>query len=108
MKHIRSKKEIHAELQREVEAFISHGGNINQIEQGKSGLSPDKPWINPFKTSDGAKPQARTPLPDVVAAIDARKGPKKKVHPKRRKPEKKWILDDFGEPVRWVWADGSK
>jgi len=107
MKTARTKRDIQADLAKQVESFLTHGGNINQVERGKSGLAHDKPWINPFKTSDGEKAQSRTPLPDVVAAIDARKQSKKKPVPKRRRQEKKWIYDDFGEPVRWVWSDGS-
>lgn len=107
MKPIRSKKDIQSELEQQVQAFVANGGNISQIERGQSGFSHEKPWINPFKSGESEKSQSRTPVPDVVAAIDARKGPKK-VKPKRNaKPTKKWILDDFGEPVRWVWSDES-
>ncbi|MDX1341682.1 hypothetical protein [Reinekea sp. G2M2-21] len=107
MKPVRTKKDLQADLQAQVEAFLSHGGNIRQVERGQSGLSHEKPWINPFKSGETEKAASRTPLPDVVAAIDARKQSKKKPTPKRRKPEKIWILDDFGEPVRWVWSDQS-
>ncbi|MFT5008322.1 MAG: hypothetical protein ACI9PX_000510 [Reinekea sp.] len=107
MKSTRSKHDIQSDLADEVEAFLTHGGNISQVERGKSGLSPDKPWINPFKTSEGEKALSRTPLPDVVAAIDARKQSKKKPLAKHRKPKKTWIFDDFGEPVRWVWSEES-
>lgn len=107
MKPIRTKQDLQSELDEQVRAFIEEGGNINQVERGKSGFSADKPWINPFQKTDSEKPATRTPVPEVVAAIDARKGPKKPKPAKRSKPEKKWILDDFGEPVRWVWADES-
>lgn len=106
MKPPRTKKDIQAELEKEVEAYLNCGGNIQQVERGESGLDHNKPWINPFQSGESEKPATRTPVPDVVAAIDARKNAKKtKTTPKRRKPEKVWIYDDFGEPVRWVWAD---
>jgi hypothetical protein len=108
MKPARTKKDIQADLERQVQAYLSHGGNIDQVERGQSGLNHEKPWINPFKSTESEKSPSRTPVPDVVAAIDARKNAKKKPPPKRRRPEKVWILDDFGEPVRWVWSDGSK
>jgi hypothetical protein len=45
-----------------------------------------------------------------VSALDSRK--KKKAPPKPAKvsksPKKKIIYDDFGEPVREVWADEPK
>lgn len=108
MKRNRTKKDIQAELDAEVAAFLSHGGEISVVERGQSGLPHDKPWINPFKSAENEKSQDRTPVPDVVAAIDARKQSRKKTTPKpRKKPEKVWIMDDFGEPVRWVWSDGS-
>ena len=105
MKPVRSKKELHADLEKQVQAFLEHGGEIDVVERGKSGLPHEKPWINPFKSGDSEQAQTRTPIPEVVAAIEARKRAKKKPAPKIRKPEKQWILDDFGEPVRWVWKD---
>jgi len=108
MKPVRSKKDAQADLERQVAAYLSHGGNISQVDRGISGLDHDKPWINPFKNSESEKAQERTPVPDVVAAIDARKHPAKKLAAKRQRQTKKWIYDDFGEPVRWVWSDGSK
>ncbi|TCS40181.1 hypothetical protein [Reinekea marinisedimentorum] len=107
MKPVRSKKDMQSELEAQVQAFVASGGNINQVERGKSGLDHEKPWINPFKSGETEKSPPRTPVPDVIAAIDARKSPKKNKPKRRSKPTKKWILDDFGEPVRWVWSDES-
>jgi hypothetical protein len=107
MKVVPTKRDIQADLAKQVEAFLNHGGNINQVERGKSGFDHEKPWINPFKSSESEKAPSRTPVTDVVAAIDARKQAKKKPVTRTRRAEKVWILDDFGEPVRWVWKDGS-
>jgi len=56
------------------------------------------------------KRQERTPVPDVLRAIDerrdARRKPQKKTTAKRSSgPKKKVIYDDFGEPLRVVWED---
>lgn len=98
---------MQSDLQQQVASFLSEGGEIDVVERGTSGLPHDKPWINPFKSGDHEKSQSRTPVPDVVAAIDSRKHIRQKPETRRRQPEKVWIFDDFGEPVRWVWKDGS-
>ncbi len=103
-----NKREIRKDLDQQVVDFLSHGGNINEIDRGISGLSPDQPWLNPFKSTESEKPSSRTPVSDVLATIDARRKAKKPTPVKNRKPQKKWIYDDFGEPVRWVWSDGSQ
>ena len=108
MKILQTKKDIQADLDRQVRRFLSRGGDIDQITRGQSGLAHDKPWINPFKSGDQEKAVSRTPVPDVVAAIEARKHPHKKTIIKNRRPKKKWILDDFGEPLRWVWSEDSE
>lgn len=103
-----SKKDIRDDLDAEVQAFLQHGGNISEVERGKSGLDHAKPWINPFKSSDSEKAQSRTPVPEVLAAIDQRKQAKSKKSVRSKRPEKRWIYDDFGEPVRWEWVKDPK
>jgi hypothetical protein len=44
-------------------------------------------------------------LPEVVAAIEARKKPPLPQKPKKLRPRKKVILDDFGQPLRWEWVE---
>lgn len=107
MKPVRTKKDLQADLAQQVESFLTHGGEIDVVERGTSGLPHDKPWINPFKSGDHEQSASRTPVPEVLAAIDSRKHKRPKPAPKRRQPEKVWIYDDFGEPVRWVWRDRS-
>lgn len=107
MKPVRTKKDMQADLEQQVASYLSHGGAIDVVERGTSGLPHDKPWINPFKSGDSEKSQSRTPVPEVVAAIESRRHSRKKPEPQRRRSEKVWIYDDFGEPVRWVWKDGS-
>jgi len=54
------------------------------------------------------KKQERTPVSDVLRAIDerkeARKKPQKKA-PVKKSPRQKIIYDDFGEPLRVIWED---
>ena len=102
-----TKKEIRQDLERQVEDFLREGGRIKPVEQGTSGLEGNRPWSHPFQAGpDGEPKQERTPVPEVVAAIEARKHQKHPpVRAKRRGPRKQWIYDDFGEPVRWVWKD---
>jgi len=104
MKHRPTKAELRAELERHVDDFIVQGGEIRAVPRGATG------WGTPM----AAKPdfaferpkESRTPLPEVVASIEARKiksAPPPK--PRRRAPRKKALYDDFGELVRWVWVD---
>ena len=98
------------ELRAETERFLRQGGNVQNIPQGISGKDPgDAPlflnrrlFIEPRGT--------RTLVPEVVAAIEARRKQKnkRKPQPKRSRlpqPRRKIIYDDFGEPVRKVWVD---
>ena len=51
----------------------------------------------------------RTPVPEVVAAIEARRLAKKSRAPQRQRrlphPRRKVIYDDFGEPLRRIWQE---
>lgn len=103
MKKLPSKKDIRDDLEHQIAQFLQQGGQIYQAQTGQSGLSTNLPWINPFQPND--KPREQTSVAGVIAAIDARK--KKRPAPSRqaKKARKVPVLDDFGEPVRWVWAD---
>jgi hypothetical protein len=52
--------------------------------------------------------QTRTLLSSEIEAIEKRKEERRHTKPvpvkTNRRPTKKWIYDDFGEPLRWVWA----
>lgn len=106
MKTQPTKKQLQEALSQQVSAYLQEGGEINRVERGKSGIHADQPWANPFQSSGRSEPESRTPVNEVIAAIEARKQAKRKPHkPKRAKPKKEWIYDDFGEPVRWVWKE---
>ncbi|MAT93238.1 MAG: hypothetical protein CME59_11625 [Halioglobus sp.] len=111
MKKSVSKADLRDELQQETERFLQRGGEVEEIPQGISGKDPGDPplflnrrlFIEPRAT--------RTLVPEVVAAIEARREQRGKRKPSRkgsrqpRQPRRKIIYDDFGEPLRKVWID---
>lgn len=110
MKRPVSKADMRAELQKEIEQFLQQGGHVENIPQGKSGKDPgDAPLF--LNRRLFIEPRGdRTPIPEVVAAIDARRKMKPRRGPQRKrsrtpKPRRKVIYDDFGEPLRKVWVE---
>ncbi len=102
-----SKEELRQHLSRDVEAFLAKGGNINQVEPGETGLTAQqKPLHAPLFNEP---PTERTPLYEVMATLDERRSQMKRTGGTQRKtpkkPRKKIIYDDFGEPLRTVWED---
>ena len=110
MKKPVSKADLRDELQRETERFLKRGGHVETIPRGVSGKDPGDPplflnrrlFIEPRGT--------RTLVPEVVAAIEARRRQKNQRKPRRKlsrlpQPRRKIIYDDFGEPLRKVWVD---
>ncbi len=109
MKKPVSKADIRDELLRETEDFLRCGGRVKEIPQGISGRNPEDPplFLNRRLFVEPRTP--RTHIPEVVAAIEARRLERfnRKVTRKRRppSPRRRVIYDDFGEPLRRVWAD---
>lgn len=104
-----SKADLRNELLRETERFLKKGGAVNEIPQGLSGKDPGDPPIFLNRRLFVEPRTPRTLVPEVVAAIEARRQQKyrPKPQPKRRlpRPRRKVIYDDFGEPLRRVWTD---
>lgn len=102
-----SKKEIRAELNAGIEQYLQVGGVIREIPRGTSAFLPGDPPLRNEHFQPTQSPQERTPVPDVVAAIEARKQqkPLKSRAAKSNRPKRKLVLDDFGEPLRWEWVD---
>jgi hypothetical protein len=104
-----SKADIRDELLQETERFLLHGGSVNEIAQGISGKNPGDPplFLNRRLFVEPKSP--RTPIPEVVAAIEARRQQKYLHKPplKRRlpSPRRKILYDDFGEPLRRIWSE---
>lgn len=100
-----SKSSMRKALRLQTEAFLSGGGEIKQHIAGETGESKDKPRGRSVFVS--AQPrQTRTYVNEAVNALDSRKkkAPEKPVKVSKR-PKKKIILDDFGEPVREIWSE---
>jgi hypothetical protein len=106
MKKPVSKEDLRAELEDAMGRFLEEGGRIEQVPQGVSGREGDAP-PKPGTRDLFIEPKAtRTQIPEVIAALDARRRPPKR-QPRRsqRGPRRKLIYDDFGEPLRHVWVE---
>jgi hypothetical protein len=105
-----SKADESARLQREMERFLNRGGEVERVPTGVSGKDPGDPPLFLNRRLFVEPPLPRTPIPEVVAAIEARRRLKPQRGPVRKKsrlpqPRRKIIYDDFGEPLRKVWVD---
>ena len=104
MKRRTTKADIRAAMDREVEDYLAHGGQIDEVAQGISGRpQPEKATPPPIFDEPS---KSRTDVSQLLKQIDARK--KKDRAPsltRNRRPKKKLIYDDFGEPLRWVWEE---
>lgn len=105
MKPIKTKIQQRNELNAEIERFLQHGGEVKAVPQGTSGNESN---INLFSRSGTPfEPKTeRTPVTEAIQALDSRKEKNTATPPPRkRRPYKKLITDDFGEPIRWVWVE---
>ena len=110
MKKPESKADMREALEEEMQRFLKQGGNVENVPRGVSGKDPgDAPlFLNRRLFIEPREP--RTQIPEVMAAIDARrklKSQRRPVHKRTRlpQPRRKVIYDDFGEPLRKVWVD---
>lgn len=102
MKPLPTKAQLRAELERQVQDYLQTGGQVKDIPRGQSGQVDNR---NLFGSLGQSPPrQERTPVDDVVQALEARKHPHNNVK-KPKRPRKKLLTDDFGEPLRWVWIE---
>ncbi len=100
MKPLPTKADIRAQLEAQIQEYLDTGGQVKPIPRGQSGRQDNQ---NPFSHyTIERNNQSRTPLTHVVKAMEARKQPSP---PEKKRPKKRLITDDFGEPVRWVWDD---
>jgi len=110
VKKLPTKAELSAQMEREMRLFLKRGGKVDEVPRGTSGKEPGDPPTYLAKRLFTEPREARTFVPEVVAAIEARRQEKLKRTPKLKrtrlpKPRRKIIYDDFGEPVRRVWVD---
>jgi hypothetical protein len=105
LKPLITKSDLRRELDRQIEAFVREGGRVNEIPRGISGRNPGEGMLPETPMISDKPKEDRTYVPEVVAGIEARR---KAQHPEKkrpRRPRKKYIYDDFGEPIRWVWEE---
>jgi hypothetical protein len=110
VKKLPTKDDLRAQLDNEINQFLDNGGAVDEIPRGTSGKEPGSA---PTHLTGRLFDQPRTPrtfVPEVVAAIEARKTENLKRPPERKrsrlpKPRRKIIYDDFGEPLRRVWVE---
>lgn len=104
MKPIKTKAQIRAEIDDQVNQYLASGGAVKKIDKGISG---NDSHTNLFSTSSTFEPkQGRTPVTEVIKQVEERRKHKPTLPMKKvGRPRKKLITDDFGEPLRWVWVD---
>ncbi len=110
MKKPVSKADIRQQLELETEHFLKRGGEVERVANGISGKDPQESPLFLNRRLFVEPRTQRTLVPEVVAAIEARRQQKPKRSPDRKRsrtpqPRKKIIYDDFGEPLRKVWVD---
>jgi hypothetical protein len=103
VRHITTKAQKREALDREMEKYLSKGGEVLQVEQGKSGLENPTQALLPVLFNE--KTSTRTDARSALKKIDARKKKTKKPVHRPKQQKKKPVYDDFGEVLRWVWAD---
>lgn len=102
MKRAPTKAQVRSELEEQIQHYLKDGGEVHAVPRGQSGHADNRNVFGAMGA--GAPRQERTPLDEVVKALDARKQPAPNEN-KHRRPRKKLITDDFGEPLRWVWVE---
>ena len=105
-----SKAELREELQDEIDRFLRRGGQVQEIPRGVSGREPGDGPLLPGRRLFIEPREPRTQIPEVIAAIDARRQSSPRRDPARKRkarssPRRKVIYDDFGEPLREVWVE---
>jgi len=101
MKPTKTKSQIRAEIDAQIDSFLSSGGAVHEFDRGISGRQLNEPL--PKSPHIESNQQTRTPVLSEIQAIEARKHPPKKPPARRRQQDQKVLItDDFGEPLRWV------
>jgi len=105
LKPLISKSDLRRQLENQMRAYLIEGGRVQEIPRGISGRdSTEGPLPMPPFIGDEPR-EGRTYVNEVVAGIEARRKAAAPPKPKPRRPRKKIIYDDFGEPLRWVWEE---
>lgn len=108
MKPQASKDELRSEIEQQVRDYLDRGGAVKAVAPGTSGRDESERPAAGFRSFMPKPREQRTYLPDVIAAIEARRRkPKTQKARRRGKPAfvRRAVYDDFGEPVRWEWVE---
>lgn len=100
-----SKADLRRELESQMQHFLRKGGAVNEIPRGISGRNPADGPLPPTPLINGGPREDRTYLVDVISAIESRRKPVPAPSARPKRPQKKLIYDDFGEPLRWTWEE---
>lgn len=102
----KTKEEQRRELEHALRDYLRQGGQVKQVPPGVSGRE-DHNRALPHVFDKQNTAQTRTPMDAVVAAIEQRRKPPadKRLPTKHKRPRKKIIYDDFGQPLRWEWDE---
>jgi hypothetical protein len=103
-----SKDDQRNAIEDQVKAFLERGGAVRAVAPGASGRDGAETPLSSFRSFAPRPREERTYVPEVVAAIEARRRkPKQPKTTARTKPGlvKRPVYDDFGEPVRWEWVE---
>ncbi|MFV0278547.1 MAG: hypothetical protein ACK5HY_15370, partial [Parahaliea sp.] len=106
-----TKADLRADLEQATEHFLRQGGTVTAVPRGTSGRDPFTQRFGPSERLFAQPRTPRTPVPEVVAAIEERRKARQKPPPSSRRTrashlQRKVIYDDFGEPLRRVWDEG--
>lgn len=106
VKKLPSKADQRQEIEKQMKDFLNKGKHVSEIPRGISSRDgAEKPLKAETWQMDASK-GAWTYLPEVVDTLEKRRQQKTvKAVPKAKRPRKRLIYDDFGEPLRWVWVD---
>lgn len=107
VKKLPSKADQRYEIEKQMKDFLNKGKHVNEIARGRSSRDgAENPLLAETWQMDASK-GAWTYLPEVVDTLEKRRQQKtaKPVAAKAKRPRKRLIYDDFGEPLRWVWVD---
>ena len=105
-----TKSELRHEIERQTRKFLQHGQLVNEIPKGVSSRDGAAGPLQKESWHMEKSQSGRTYLTEVVDSLEQRKQSKAKAAPsanssRPKKPRRRLIYDDFGEPLRWVWVD---
>lgn len=108
MKQLTIKTDARAALEEEVRAFLDRGGTVQAVDRGISGRDNVPGALSGFRSFSPRAREERTYVPEVVAAIEARRkrpAKAKSARPRKAGLMRRAVFDDFGEPIRYEWVE---